>query len=98
MSRTSRNTFTDGYNYDVQAWYRDGRWVACNHPLTSVKGNSGAVQDFDALLAEAHAFVIWLREDRRLRDLARARRDDVPNLALCISCDVTYPLGVRHRC
>jgi hypothetical protein len=56
------------------------------------------VQDFDALLAEAHAFVIWLREDRRLRDLARARRDDVPNLALCISCDVTYPLGVRHRC
>jgi hypothetical protein len=34
MSRTSVNTVRDGFNYDVQAWYQDGRWVACNHPLT----------------------------------------------------------------
>jgi len=32
MSRMSMNTSLNGYDYDRQAWYKDGVYVRCGHP------------------------------------------------------------------
>jgi hypothetical protein len=30
--RLSADTALDGYDYDVQAWYRGGVYIRCGHP------------------------------------------------------------------
>ena len=32
MSRMSRDTLEQGFDYVVQVWYQNGRYVRCGHP------------------------------------------------------------------
>ena len=41
--RMSTNTATDGYDYENQAWYQDGKYVACGHLLTMNCGCYGRI-------------------------------------------------------
>jgi hypothetical protein len=39
--RLSNDTALDGYDYDVQAWYVNGKYVRCGHPEQMVCGCYG---------------------------------------------------------